>query len=143
MKTASTSIRPDPTELGPPSVPPLPPIGDYANSDLDLDRTLTEIRSGRRLEKVVSCIESFLYSQISRLEKGLAECGKAVDNDEIVKKILADFELEKQAWEAERQLETLRLKEAGEKLIHGWEQLENERRNWLDQRDERGGKGNR
>lgn len=108
-----------------------------------LDRTLNEIRSGRRLEKVITCIESFLNSQISRLEKGLAECERAAGNDKIVQRILSDFELEKQAWEAERQIETLRLKEAGEKLILGWEQLENERRTWMDQRDNGGVRGKR
>lgn len=137
MNTASTSNHLDHSELGP------APYREEAKGGLDLDHTLTEIRSGRRLEKVVSCVENFLQSQISRLEKEMAKCEEAVDNDKIVQKILADFELEKQAWDAERQTETRRLKDAGEKLIQGWEQLENERRNWLDQRDDRGRRSSR
>jgi hypothetical protein len=97
-----------------------------------LDRTLVEIRSGRRLEKIVSSIQSFLLSQVTRLETALEECSRAVENDRIVQQILADFESEKQAWEVNRQAEILRLTAAGEELIRGWEQLENERRKWSD-----------
>jgi hypothetical protein len=93
-----------------------------------LDRTLTEIRSGRRLEKIVKSIESFLHSQITRLEKAMAECNQSIENDRIVQRILAEFELEKAAWEESRQAEILRLQLAGEELIKGWEKLEEERR---------------
>ena len=106
-----------------------------ARSPQSLDRTLNEIRSGRRLEKIVSSIESFLHSQVTRLNAALDECNQAVENDRIVQKILADFELEKQAWEANRQAEILRLQEAGEELIRGWDQFEEARRQWSDERD--------
>jgi hypothetical protein len=99
-----------------------------------LDRTLTEIRSGRRLQKIVSSIESFLLSQVTRLNNALEECNQAVENDKIVQRILAEFEKEKQAWEANRQAEILRLHEAGEELIRGWDQLDEERRKWSDER---------
>lgn len=99
-----------------------------------LDRTLTEIRSGRRLEKIVSSIEGFLVSQVTRLDAALEECHRAVENDKIVQRILADFELDKKTWEADRQAEIERLSAAGEELIRGWEQLEDERRKWADQR---------
>lgn len=98
------------------------------SSPSSLDRTLTEIRSGRRLEKIVASIENFMYSQITRLDKAMAECNQAIENDRIVQKILADFELEKAAWEEKLQAETLRLQAAGEELIKGWEKLEDERR---------------
>ncbi len=93
-----------------------------------LDRTLTEIRSGRRLEKVVASIEGFLNSQVARLDQAIAECNQSIENDRIVQKILADFEIEKAAWENSRQAEILRLQAAGEELIRGWEKLEDERR---------------
>ncbi len=99
-----------------------------------LDRTLTEIRSGRRLQKIVSSIESFLLSQVTRLNVALEECDQAVENDRIVQRILTDFKKEKQAWEANRQAEILRLHEAGEELIRGWDRLEEERRKWSDER---------
>ena len=92
-----------------------------------LDRTLTEIRSGRRLEKIVVSIESFLNSQVARLDKAIAECNQSVENDRIVQGILAEFELEKAAWEKSRQQEIKRLQAAGEELIKGWKNLENER----------------
>ena len=99
-----------------------------------LDQKLTEIRSGRRLEKISASVESFLNSQVSRLETVLDEIQRAEENDKIVQRILADFEEEKLAWEERRQAETLRLQKASEKLINGWQQLEDERRKWVDER---------
>ena len=95
---------------------------------MSLDRTLTEIRSGRRLEKIVDSIENFLNSQITRLEKAMAECNASIENDRIVQRILSEFEVEKAAWEESRQAEILRLQAAGEELVKGWEKLEDERR---------------
>lgn len=100
-----------------------------------LDRTLSEIRTGRRLEKITASIESFLHSQVARLEKAIAECQRSVENDEILQRILADFEVEKQEWEKNRQAEIVRLSGAGEELIKGWEKLEAERQKWSDQHD--------
>ena len=97
-------------------------------SPAPLERTLAEIRSGRRLEKIVASIQSFLNSQVARLDKSIAECNRAIENDRIVQNILADFETEKLAWEKDRQAEIARLQAAGEELIKGWEQLESERR---------------
>ncbi len=107
-----------------------------ANQSTDfLDNTLNEIRSGRRLDKIVSSIESFLQSQVTRLDRALEECRRAADNDRIVQKLLADAQLERENWERKRQAEILRLEQAGERLAQGWKQLEDERRNWLDQQD--------
>ena len=39
-----------------------------------LDRTLAEIRSGRRLEKLIASIQGFLNGQVARLDKALDEC---------------------------------------------------------------------
>jgi hypothetical protein len=110
------------------------PMCDVAVESQSLDRTLTEIRSGRRLEKIVKSIENFLHSQISRIDKVLEECRLAEDNDKILQKILQDFEQEKLDWEETRHSESLRLVEASDKLIQGWQELEDERRRWLDQR---------
>ncbi len=93
-----------------------------------LDQTLTEIRSGRRLESIVSSIESFLNGQVERLEKAVDDCNRSVENDKIVQRIKAEFELEKQEWEQQRQSEIIRLSTAGNELATGWEQLELERR---------------
>ena len=98
-------------------------------------RVLTEIRSGRRLEKIAASVESFLENQIARIEKALAEVEQAAENDRIVQKILADFEDEKAAWEQERQAEIERLSRAGEDLIAAWDKLEAEKKAWLDGRD--------
>ena len=96
-------------------------------------QTLNEIRAGRRLEKIVSSIESFLNSQVARIDAALEQCNQAVENDKVLQRILADFELEKQEWEVGRQQEIHRLQAAGEDLIRGWEQLESERRKFLDE----------
>lgn len=116
----------NPTTTEPP-ISPQPDFAEFRKVRSALDQTLTEIRSGRRLERVVSSIESFLTSQVARLDKAIEECNAAVENDNIVKRILADFEKEKAAWDECRQREILRLQRAGEELIKGWEQLEIER----------------
>lgn len=92
-----------------------------------VDRLLVELRAGRRLEKVVSSIESFLLSQVARLNQSLEKCQQALDQHQIVQRLVADFEVEKQQWELERQTEIERLVAAGEDLMKGWEELERER----------------
>ena len=88
-----------------------------------LDSKLKEIRSGRRLDRVVSSISSFLNHQVDRLEKELDRCQKAVDNDQVVQRMLTAFEKEKQEWESARVAEIERLNEASEKLALGWDCL--------------------
>lgn len=109
------------------------PVSMVESSQLR-DQVLNEIRSGRRLEKIVGSIESFLNHQIEKLEQAVAECEAAAENDRIVKEILKRHEEEKKLWEEERQAETLRLSHAGEELIKAWDKLEDERRHWLDSR---------
>ena len=128
MKTSS-----NPHEPG--SAPVDFPMYEVAAQSPSLDRTLTEIRSGRRLEKIVKSIENFLHSQISRIDKAVEECRLAENNDQILQKIRKDFEQEKLEWEETRNSESLRLIEASDKLIEGWKALEDERRSWLDERD--------
>lgn len=99
-----------------------------------LDRSLTELSSGRRLEKITSSIEGFLLNQIARLNKSLDKCKQAVDQDKIVQRIMSDFERQKLVWEKERQTEIKRLVEAGDNLILGWKQLEQERQAFLSER---------
>ena len=103
-----------------------PPRGNPA-----LEHSLAELRSGRRLDKVTYSVESFLLSQVTRLEKSLEQCKAAVDQNQIVQRILADHERHKEVWERERQAEIQRLFEASEKLARGWKQLEEERQNWI------------
>ncbi len=102
-----------------------------------LDRTLVEIRSGRRLEKIADSIGSFLHNQVARLEEALRKCQQAEENDKVLQNILSNFELEKKTWEEQRQAEILRLELASKQLSLGWQQLEDERRHWLDERNGR------
>ena len=111
--------------------------GELPTNPQSLDRTLVEIRSGRRLEKIANSIESFLHSQVTRLETALQQCQQAEHNDKIVQNILAEFELEKETWEEQRQAEIRRLDIASEQLSLGWQQLEDERLSWLDERNGR------
>ena len=99
-----------------------------------LDRSLAELSSGRRLEKITASIEGFLLNQVARLNKSLDKCKQAVDQDKIVQRIMSDFERQKQEWEKERQVEIKRLVEAGDNLIQGWKQLEQERQAFLAER---------
>lgn len=102
-----------------------------------LDRTLIEIRSGRRLEKIANSIESFLHNQVARLEEALRQCQQAENNDKVLRDILSNFELERKKWEEQRQAEIRRLDLASQQLSLGWQQLEDERRNFLDERNGR------
>ncbi len=101
-----------------------------------LDRTLLAIRSGRDLEKVCASVESFLVSQLARLEDAINQCQMAKENDRIVKQVLGEFESKKRDWENQRAAEISRLTQASDRLAKGWAQLENERRQWLDSQNE-------
>ena len=105
------------------------------NDDSQLDQTLSEIRSGRRLEKLIASIQGFLNGQVARLEKALDECQAAVDNDQIMRTVLASFETEKRQWQEKCAAESNRLKAEGQKLTAGWKELEDERRKLLDERN--------
>lgn len=105
-----------------------------SSQTVDRDQVLTEIRSSRRLEKIVSSIENFLNHQVERLGQAMEACERAAENDKIVKEILKRHEDEKRLWEEERQAEMIRLSKAGDELVKAWEQLEEERRNWLENR---------
>jgi hypothetical protein len=111
-----------------------PGLSIPCDQDLALDRTLSEIRSGRRLEKLIASIQGFLNGQVARLEKALDECQAAVDNDRIMRTVLANFETEKKVWQERCDAEANRLKLVGEKLAEGWKELEDERRKLLDER---------
>ncbi len=106
-------------------------VSDLTESMQSLDRSLAELRTGRRLEQVAAGIETFLLSQITRIEASLEQCQASIGQNQIVQRVLADFEKQKIEWEEQRQLESKRLFEAGEKLIRGWEQLESDRQEWL------------
>ena len=107
------------------------PSEAIVSSAPQLDRSLGELRSARRLEKLTASIESFLLSQIGRIQKSLQQCKEAVDQNQVVQRILADFDRQKEAWELERHTEIQRLFAASEKLVQGWKQLEDERQAWL------------
>lgn len=124
----ANAVLPSPA---PSTSPPAALPGPAGHAPAVVERSLAELRSGRRLEKVAASIESFLLSQIARLEKSLAECEAAVGQNQVVQRILTDFERQKEAWERERQAEIKRLFEASEKLARGWKQLEDERQKWI------------
>jgi len=99
-----------------------------------VDRSLVELRSGRRLEKATISIESFLLNHVARLNKALDHCQLAVDQNKILQRVMADFQRQKAQWEIERQTELRRLFEASEKLAAGWKNLEAERQNLMAER---------
>jgi hypothetical protein len=112
------------------------------NRARSLDQSLIQLQTGRRLEQVSASIESFLLSQVARIEEALGKCQLAVNQNQIVQRILADFEKQKLDWERQREAEADRLYQAGEKLIEGWRQLEAERREWMSKRNSRSNAGN-
>lgn len=99
---------------------------------------LGELRATRRLEQVASGIERFLRGQFSRLEKAITECERAAEHDQIVQRMLVEFDQQKKEWKHQCEEETARLKLAYEKLMEGWKQLEDERRNLMNERETAG-----
>ena len=96
------------------------------------DLLLADIRSGRRLERVVDSIKLFLEIQVDKIEQTLGQCEAAVENERQLQKRLAEFEKEKHQWNQTRMSEIERLSAAGDELTKAWTQLEVERRQFLD-----------
>ena len=96
------------------------------------DQLLTDIRSGRRLERVVDSVKLFLEMQVDKIEQTLGQCEAAVENERQLQKRLAEFEKEKHQWNQTRMSEIERLSAAGDELSKAWAQLEVERRQFLD-----------
>jgi len=96
------------------------------------DQMLADIRSGRRLERLVDNIKHFLENQVAKIDQTLAGCEAAVDSDRRFQQRLAEFQEEKHQWAKTREAEIARLTIAGDELTKAWEQLENERRNFID-----------
>lgn len=96
------------------------------------DQMLADIRSGRRLERLVDNIKHFLENQVAKIDQTLAGCEAAVDNDRRFQKRLAEFQEEKHKWAKTREAEITRLSIAGDELAKAWTQLEGERRKFLD-----------
>ena len=96
------------------------------------DQLLTDIRSGRRLERVIESVKLFLAMQVDKVEQTLAQCDAAVEKERSLQMRLAEFEKEKHQWNQTRMLEIERLSAAGDELAKAWAQLEVERRQVLD-----------
>ena len=92
-----------------------------------IDSSLDELRVSRRLQNVTVSIESFLHNQVQRLETALQQCEKVEQQNEMLKRMFAEFEKTKRDWEKMRLQEEQRLYEAGQKLVFQWEQLETEK----------------
>ena len=88
---------------------------------------LNDLRLGRRLKSVTTSIESFLQNQLLKLETAMDQCAKVEQQNEMLKRMFAEFEKNKRDWEKHRLLEEQRLYEAGQKLVRGWEQLDVEK----------------
>ena len=94
---------------------------------VSFETELGELRIGRRLKKLTRSVESFLQIQLTKLETALRECEKAEEQNELLRRMMTEFEEQKREWETKRLAEEQRLFEAGEKLMRGWEQLEIEK----------------
>ena len=102
--------------------------------NIDLDRSLTAIQLGRRLQKITKSMDCFFHSQIERLQNALTICRREVDRADAVQEMIASFAEQKQRWETERDVEIARLDQACAQLTAGWKQLEDARRCWLAER---------
>lgn len=88
------------------------------------------------LQAVVQDIESFLLAQLERLEDRLAAGQpEAVGQAEDLTAAIARFREEQELWEADRQAESERLRQEGALLQEAWQNLEEERRQLLAERE--------
>jgi len=111
--------------------------GSSSAKTVTRDQLLTDIRSGRRLERVVDSVKHFLEMQVGKIEETLAQCDAAVENERLLQQRLAEFEKEKHQWQQTRMSEIERLSAAGDELTKAWEQLEGERRKFLDSKTQK------
>lgn len=103
------------------------PNGSLNVDHASFESELGELRLGRRLKKLTSSVENFLQIQLSRLNTALRHCEKAEEQNELLRRMMAEFETQKREWQLKQLAEEQRLFEAGEKLMRGWEQLEIEK----------------
>ena len=96
------------------------------------DQMLADIRTGRRLERVVESIKRFLEVQVEKVDQTIISCEAAVREDRRLRKRLAEFQEEKHQWDQNREAEIARLSIASDELAKAWAQLETERRKFLD-----------
>lgn len=80
--------------------------------------------AARRLRAVASHIDSFLTGQLQRLSDAMHVYTKVKTEAEAVRRLFADLDAERQAWEAQRDAEIERLQRASNSLIGAWEQLD-------------------
>ena len=97
----------------------------------NLDNSLGELRVARHLEAIATSIETFLCSQVDKIDSSLTQCQEAFTQHRLLQERIIEFENQKAAWDESQRVETQRLFEIGEKLIAGWEQLEKERQDLL------------
>ena len=109
-----------------------PSLANPQEKPVSRDQMLAEIRSGRRVERIVVNIKHFLEMQVARIDQTLTGCEAAVENDRRLQQRLAEFEEEKHQWAKTREAEIARLSIAGDELAKAWAQLETERRQFLD-----------
>ncbi len=96
--------------------------------------SLEAVQVNRKLQKITSSVESFLFNQVERLSEALRTCREANEQAERFQSQLDSFEEKRAEWELQKETETNRLNLACEKLIEGWKQLENEKRQWMGER---------
>jgi hypothetical protein len=87
--------------------------------------------AARRLRAVASHIDSFLAGQLQRLSDAMHVYTKVKTVAEAVRRLFADLDAERQAWEAQRDAEIDRLQRASNSLIGAWEQLDAMQRQML------------
>lgn len=108
--------------------PTQPTPGGHPSTDVHL-HDLTD--ATRRLRAVTAHIDSFLAGQLQRLSDAMHVYTKVRSEAEAVRKLFADLEAERQAWEAQRDAEIDRLQRASHSLIVAWEQLDGLQRQML------------
>jgi hypothetical protein len=104
------------------------------NGGANRDQVLSDIRAGRRLERITSSVQNFLETQVAKIDEALEQCEAAVENDRLVRDRLAAFEKEKREWETARNAELKRLSVASDELAKAWEKLETDRRSLADKK---------
>ncbi len=82
----------------------------------------------RRLRAVTRRIEAFFESQARKLEFAMGQVNDMQSEYDIARRLSADIERARMAWQDERQLEMARLTEASRALEKAWHELEQKQR---------------
>jgi hypothetical protein len=85
----------------------------------------------RRLRTVTQGIDSFVSGQLQRLSDALQVYSQVKDEADSVRRLFAEFEIERRQWQDRRDVEVNRIHQASQNLVDAWDELDTQQREFL------------